>query len=290
MRVRGLLPGAKITKSLLAVPPPMTGLVTIPTFYGWAINGGVVSRISAGGASYVGKESGESFGDAVRDQGLDGSGLLGSESGRAGVTRGLLLGLFAEGALVVDEGLKFCLSNIIGVNIFDPRTMESVISPSPKRVNEGNESGLPIEFFKCKSSGEEAMVVGRDVFARTLRVSKIIIGGRDGVGAAGPIGREDREVCLSADILLLGRDASKHIEVSFLYIASYKAGELYLHGKCATSGGKVVAPLRYSQKTIRWARSTGLERDVRNPSGKAIVGKDEIQTIRGCRNKSGVHF
>jgi hypothetical protein len=123
-----------------------------------------------------------------------------------------------------------------------------------------------------------------------LRLTKIIVGGRDGVGAAGPIGREDREISQSANVRLLGRDASKHIKVSFLHIASYKAGELYLHSECATSGGKVVAPLRDSQKTIRGARSTGLERDVRDPSGKAIVGKDEIQTIRGCRNKVGVHF
>ena len=32
MRVRGLLPGAKITKSLLAVPPPMTGLAQYQHF------------------------------------------------------------------------------------------------------------------------------------------------------------------------------------------------------------------------------------------------------------------
>jgi hypothetical protein len=80
MRVSGLLPGTKVSESLLAVPPTMSGLITIPTFEGGAVNGGGVVRISAGGASYVGKESGESFGHAVRDQRLDGSGLLGSES------------------------------------------------------------------------------------------------------------------------------------------------------------------------------------------------------------------
>jgi hypothetical protein len=81
------------------------------------------------------------------------------------VTRGLFLSLLAEGALVVDESLKFCLSNIFGIDILDPRTMKCVISPGTKRVNEGKECGLPIELFKGKPGSKEAMVVGRDVLA-----------------------------------------------------------------------------------------------------------------------------
>ena len=79
---------------------------------------------------------------------MDGGGLFGSESGRAGVTGGLLLGLLAEGALVVDESLKFSLRNIVGIDILDLRTVEGIISPSPKRVNKGNECGLPIKLLK----------------------------------------------------------------------------------------------------------------------------------------------
>ena len=131
----------------------------------------------------------------------------------------IFLGFFAEGALVVDAGLKFCLSNIIGVNIFDPRTMESVISPSPKRVNEGNEGGLPIKFLEGKPIGKEAVKVGGDVLAWSLRLAKVIVGGRNGVCAACSVGREDREVGLSSDIRVVGRDACEHVEISFFNIA-----------------------------------------------------------------------
>ncbi len=104
------------------------------------------------------------------------------------MTAGLLLGLLAEGALVVDESFKFSWRNIFGIDILDPRTMEGIISPSPKRVNKGNECGLPIKLLKCKPCSKEAIVVGRDVFTRALRFAEVIIGSRDGVGAAGPIG------------------------------------------------------------------------------------------------------
>jgi hypothetical protein len=53
-------------------------------------------------------------------------------------------------------------------------------------------------------------------------------------------------------------------------------GELNFYGESATDGGKVVAPLRDSKKTVRRARSTGLERDVCDLSGKPIVWEDEI--------------
>ncbi len=65
------------------------------------------------------------------------------------VSRGFFLGLHAEGALVVDEGLKFCLINILCVNIFDPRAAECIISPSPKRVNQGNEGGLFVKILRA---------------------------------------------------------------------------------------------------------------------------------------------
>ncbi len=64
------------------------------------------------------------------------------------------LGFFAEGALVVDEGLKFCLGNIFCVNIFDSRAVECVISPNPKRVDQGNEGGISIKFLEGKPSGK----------------------------------------------------------------------------------------------------------------------------------------
>ena len=98
------------------------------------------------------------------------------------------LALFAEGALVVDEGLKFSLCYVVGVNILDPRTVEGIISPSPKRIDKGDEGGLPIELLERKPGSKEAMIVGRDVFGRTLRFAKVVVGGRDGIGAAGPIG------------------------------------------------------------------------------------------------------
>ena len=70
--------------------------------------------------------------------------------------------------------------------------MECVISPSPKRVNEGNEGGLSIKFLEGKPSGKEAVELGGNVLARALRLAKIIIGGRNGVSAACSIGRENR--------------------------------------------------------------------------------------------------
>ena len=92
--------------------------------------------------SFVGKERGEGLSDTVRDHSLDGSGVFGLESGRTGVSRGFLLGLLAEDALVVNEGLQFSLYDIVGVDILDPRTVECIISPNPKRVNKGNESSV----------------------------------------------------------------------------------------------------------------------------------------------------
>ena len=66
-RCGGLLSGTKILKSLLAVPPLMPGLVTIPTFEGGTVGGWLSVQISAGGASCIGKESGEGLSDAVHD-------------------------------------------------------------------------------------------------------------------------------------------------------------------------------------------------------------------------------
>ena len=102
---------------------------------------------------------------------------------------GFLLGLLAEGALVVYKGLKFSLGNVFGVDILDPRTEECIICPNPKRENKGSEGGLPIKFLECKPGSKEAIIVGRNVFGRALRFAKFIIGGRYGVRAAGPIGR-----------------------------------------------------------------------------------------------------
>ncbi len=105
------------------------------------------------------------------------------------MSRGCFLGLLAEGALVVDEGLKLSLCDVVGVNIFDPRTAKCIISPSPKLVNKGNEDGLPIKLLECKPGSKETMIVGCDVPGRSLRFAKVGIGSRDGVRAAGPIGR-----------------------------------------------------------------------------------------------------
>ena len=52
----GLLAGTNIAKSLLAVPPPMAGLVTIPTLEGGAIGGWLSVWISAGGMSVLRRE------------------------------------------------------------------------------------------------------------------------------------------------------------------------------------------------------------------------------------------
>ena len=65
---------------------------------------------------------------------------------------------------------------------------------------------------------------------------------------------------------------------------------MYLHSEYATNGGEVVAPLRDSQKTLRWARSISLKRNMRDPSGKVVVRKDEVQMIRGSGGKIGVHL
>ena len=63
---------------------------------------------------------------------------------------GFLLGLLAEGALVVDKGLKFSLGNVFGVDILDPRTVECITNPNPKRVIKGNEGGIPIKLLEFK--------------------------------------------------------------------------------------------------------------------------------------------
>jgi hypothetical protein len=84
--------------------------------------------------------------------------------------------------------LKFSLCDVVGVNILDPRAVECIVSPSPKRIDKGNEGGLPIKLLERKPGSKEAMIVGRDVFGRSLWFAKVVIGGRDGIGAAGPIG------------------------------------------------------------------------------------------------------
>ena len=85
--------------------------------------------------------------------------------------------------------MKFSLCDIAGVDILYPRTVECIISPSPKRVNKGNTSGLPIKLLECKPGSKETMILGCDVLGRSLRFAKVAIDGRDGVRAAGPIGR-----------------------------------------------------------------------------------------------------
>ena len=94
---------------------------------------------------------------------------------------GFFLGFLAKSAFVVDECLKFSLSNIFCVDIFDPRTVECIISSSPKRANQGKKGGLSIKLLECKPSGKESMVVGRNIFARASELAKVIIGGRNGV-------------------------------------------------------------------------------------------------------------
>jgi hypothetical protein len=155
------------------------------------------------------------------------------------------------------------LSDVVRVDIFDPRTVKCIISTSPKRVNPGNESEIHVELIEGKMSGKELMIEGGNVLGRALWLAKVVIGGRNGVRAACPICSKDREVGLSADVRVFGRDARKHVKVSFLDVSPSKAGELDLHSKSATGGGKIVAPLRDSQKTVRGARSTSLNRDVR---------------------------
>jgi hypothetical protein len=217
-------------------------------------------------------------------------GIVGSEGRRSRVARSLLLGFLAESALVVDEGLELGLGYVVRVNIFYPRTVERVISPSPKRVNEGNKGGLSIKLLEGKSSSKESVIVGGNIFGRSLRFAEIIIGGRDGIRAAGPIGREYGEVGLSANVRIFGRNAREHVEISLLDVASNKASELDLHCNGASSTGEVVAPLRDGQKTVGGTRSAGLESNMGDPCGKAIIRKYEIQSF-GCNNGSlRVHF
>ena len=182
------------------------------------------------------------------------------------------------------------MSSIFRVDIFDPRTAGCIISLSPKRVNQGIEGGLPIKLLEGKASGEESMVVGGNVIGRALGLEKVVIGGRNGVRAAGPISCRSRDVSLSADVWVFGRNARKIVEVSFLDVSSNTAGELNLHGDSATHGGQVVAPLMDIKKRIRRAWSTGLKRDVCHPSGKPIVREDNIQAIQGSGGKIGVHW
>ncbi len=92
----GLLASANISKSLFAIPPPMAGLVAIPTIEGDAVSVWLSVWISAGGASRVGKECGEGLSKTVRDQSLDGSSVFGGESRRTGMSGGVLLGLLAK--------------------------------------------------------------------------------------------------------------------------------------------------------------------------------------------------
>ncbi len=73
--------------------------------------------------------------------------------------RNLFLGFLAESALVVDEGLQFSLCDIVCIDIFYPRTVEKVISPSPKRVNDGNKGWLSIKLPDGKASGKESVKI-----------------------------------------------------------------------------------------------------------------------------------
>jgi len=63
----GLLAVTNIAKSLLAVPPPMAGLDTIPLLEGGAIGGWLSMWISACGVSCVGKKRDEGLCNTVRD-------------------------------------------------------------------------------------------------------------------------------------------------------------------------------------------------------------------------------
>jgi hypothetical protein len=59
------------------------------------------------------------------------------------------------------------LRDIIGIDIFNPRTVECIISPSPKRANQGNKGGLPIKLLECMSSGTETVISFRNnIFGR----------------------------------------------------------------------------------------------------------------------------
>ncbi len=78
--------------------------------------------------------------------------------------------------------MKFSLCYFVGANILDPRAVECIISPGPKRMDRGNEGGLPIKLLDRKPGSKEAMIVGRDVIGRSLRLAKVVIGGRDGIG------------------------------------------------------------------------------------------------------------
>jgi hypothetical protein len=173
------------------------------------------------------------------------------------------------------------LSDVVRVDVFNPRTVDCVISPSPKRINQGNERGLPIELLEGETCGKKTMIIGRYVLGRALRLAEVIVGGRDGVCSASPICSQNRKVGLSANVRVFGRNAREHVEISFLDVSSNKAGELDLHSKRASNGGEIVAPLWYSQKTVGGARSPSLKRDVRNPSGQPIIREDETETIRG---------
>ncbi len=154
MSKSGVLAGTDVTKALFAIAPTMAGFVVIPTLGGCAVGGWLTGAIFADVSTDLGKERGKSFSDAIRNHSLDGRGVIGSEGRGPRVSSGFFLGFFVEGALVVDEGLKFCLCDIFFVNIFDPRAVECVISPSPKRVDQGNEGGLSIKFLDCNPSGK----------------------------------------------------------------------------------------------------------------------------------------
>ncbi len=79
MRKGGLLAGTDVTKALFAISPTMAGFVAIPTLGGCAVGGWLTGAISADVSTDIGKERGKSFSDAVRNQSLDGRGVIGTE-------------------------------------------------------------------------------------------------------------------------------------------------------------------------------------------------------------------
>ncbi len=123
IRDSGLLVGTDVAKTLLAISPTMAGFVTMPTLGGGAVGGWVTGSISAGRTSCVGKKRGKGLSNTIRNHVLDGRGVVGSKYRGPRVSGGFFLGFLLEGALVVDEGLKFCLSNMFRVNVLNPRAV-----------------------------------------------------------------------------------------------------------------------------------------------------------------------
>ena len=85
------------------------------------------------------------IGNTIRNEIVEGRGVLADEGRGLGVSRRFCLCDLAEKALVVDESLEFSLRDIIGIDIFNPRTVECIIRPSPKRINQGNQRWVPYQ-------------------------------------------------------------------------------------------------------------------------------------------------